>query len=180
MFFYRVHICFLLLVMAACGSPKEQAPQGVATSRDRQILQDVNKYLSEKEQDILAAYVARQQLDMSQSPSGYYYQVVEQGRGGAVANGSEVRLHGRIFLIDGTACYSYTEQRPFELVVGAHSDIKVLNTALLGMKEGSKLRFVFPAHMAYGLLGDGNKIPPRSPLVCEFVVAKVVGSEQLQ
>ncbi len=163
----------ILFLQTACGSPKEQAPQGMTTSSDRQILLDVNKYLSEKEQDILASYVARQQLTMRLAPSGYYYQVVEQGRGAAIADGSAVRLYGRIFLIDGTPCYSYTEQQPFDLVVGAHSDIRVLNTALTGMREGSKVRFVFPSHMVYGLLGDGDKIPPRSPLVCEFVIAKV-------
>jgi len=51
--------------------------------------------------------------------------------------------------------------------------MKILNVALPGLKEGSKVRFIFPTHMAYGLLGDGDKVPPRSPLVCEFVMAKV-------
>jgi len=161
------------LLLTACGAPREQAPQAVAPSRDRQLLQDVNRYLSEKEQDVLAAYVARQQLDMKQTPDGYYYQLVEQGRGAAVDNGCLVRLHGRVLLIDGTLCYVYSEQRPFDVVVGAHADIKILNTALLGMHEGSRVRFVLPAHMAYGLPGDGNRIPPRSPLVCDFVIAKV-------
>ncbi len=169
----KAYLCVALLALAQCGSPKEQAPQGVVVPNDKQLLQDVNRYLSEKEQDILSGYVARQHLDMHQSSSGYYYQLVEQGRGAVIANGDVVRLHGRIFLIDGTPCYAYDAQHPLELRLGVYPDIKILNTALLGVKEGSKLRFVFPSHMAYGLMGDGNKIPPRSPLVCELVVVKV-------
>jgi len=172
MIFFRRYAFLLPLLIVAC-SPREQAPQGTVASKDRQLLQNVNKYLNEKEQDVLASYVERQQLDMKQTPSGYYYQVVEQGRGAVVAEGCAVRLYGRVMLIDGTLCYVYAEQNPFGLKVGAHADIKILNTALLGMKEGSKVRFVFPAHMAFGLLGDGDKIPPRSPLVCEFTIAKV-------
>jgi FKBP-type peptidyl-prolyl cis-trans isomerase len=172
--FFQKNSAIFLLLLTACGAPREQAPLRVEPqSKDKQILQDVNKYLSEKEQDILAAYVARQQLDMQQSPSGYYYQIVEQGGGVAVADGDAVRLFGRIFLLNGAPCYSYTEQHPLDVMVGTHAEIKILNTALLGMKEGSRVRFVFPAHMAFSLLGDGNKIPPRSSLVCDFVVAKV-------
>ncbi len=165
---------FALLLQMACGSPRGQVPQGMATSKDKQILQDVNRYLSEKEQDVLVAYIARQRLDMTQAPSGYYYQVVHQGKGVTIGNEYAVRLYGRIMLLDGTVCYTYSQQCPLELVVGAHADIKILNTALLGMQEGSVVRFVFPSYMAYGLLGDGDKIPPSSPLVCEFTIAKVV------
>ena len=171
--FFCAHTLFFLLLLTQCGSPQEQVPQGAASSIEKDALQSMNKYLSEKEQDMLASYVARQQLDMRQAPSGYYYQVVAQGSGAAAAEGCAVRLYGRVMLIDGALCYAYTEQNPLELRVGAHTGIKILNVALLGMKAESKVRFVFPAHMAYGLLGDGNKIPPYSPLVCEFVIAKV-------
>ena len=171
--FRRVGVA-LLLLFAACGSPQPQAPQGTApVSRDRQMLQDVNRYLHEREQDVLASYVVRYQLDMTLAPSGYYYQVVEQGGGAAVAEGSAAHLHGWVRLIDGTLCYTYVAQSPLSVRVGAHTDYKALNTALIGLREGAKVRFVFPSHLAFGLLGDGDKIPPRSALVCEFVVVNV-------
>jgi FKBP-type peptidyl-prolyl cis-trans isomerase len=163
----------MALLAAQCGAPREQAPQVAVVSPDKQRLQSINKYMSEKEQDILQSYIARQQLDMQQSSTGYFYQLVEAGRGAPVANKDVVVLHGSILLIDGTPCYTYSERRPLRVAVGSFADINILNTALLGLRQGSRVRFVFPAHMAFGLLGDGDKIPPQSPLVCSFELAAV-------
>jgi FKBP-type peptidyl-prolyl cis-trans isomerase len=155
-------------------SRSEQAPYAPVVSQDRRRLQEVNKYLNEKEQDILQAYVNRQQLDMKQSERGYFYQLVEEGKGQKISIDDVAQLYGAIFLIDGAPCYTYSKQHPLEVKVGSFSGITVLNTALIGVRQGSHLRLVVPAYLAFGLLGDGDKIPPRSPLVCDFWVGAVV------
>ncbi|MDR1415838.1 MAG: FKBP-type peptidyl-prolyl cis-trans isomerase [Prevotellaceae bacterium] len=151
-----------------CGRPREQRPYAPVASPDRQRLQGVNKYLNEKEQDILQSYVKRQQLNMSKSGMGYFYQVVAEGSGSQIAMNDVAQLYGSIFLIDGTPCYAYSEQRPLVVTMGTFSGITALNTALLGVRQGSHVRFVIPSHLAFGLLGDGDRVPPRSPLVCDF------------
>lgn len=171
--FLPIYLTFFVLLQAQCGRP-EQAPYAPAVSRDRQRLQEVNKYLSEKEQDVLQSYVRRQQLDMKQSQLGYFYQLVTEGRGAKISVDDVAHLHGAIFLLDGTPCYTYSEQQPLEVKVGSFSGITGLNTALLGVRQGAHLRLVFPAYLAFGLLGDGHKIPPRSPLVCDLWVGAVV------
>ncbi|MDR1343414.1 MAG: FKBP-type peptidyl-prolyl cis-trans isomerase [Prevotellaceae bacterium] len=170
-----VYLAFFVLLQVQCGDPHEQQPYAPAVSPGRQRLQEVNRYLNEKEQDILQSYVRRQQLDMRQSGTGYFYQVAETGRGSQISTGDVALLHGSIFLIDGTPCYTYGEQRPLEVAVGSFSGITALNTALLGVRQGSHVRFVIPAYLAFGLLGDGGRVPPRSSLVCDFFVAKVNG-----
>ena len=40
------------------------------------------------------------------------------------------------------------------------------------MKEGDKARFVIPSHLAYGMQGDGNKIPGNSPLYYDVTLLK--------
>ncbi|MDR1021973.1 MAG: FKBP-type peptidyl-prolyl cis-trans isomerase, partial [Prevotellaceae bacterium] len=168
-----VYLAFFVLLQVQCGEPREQRPYAPAVSPNRQRLQEVNKYLNEKEQEILQSYVKRQQLDMRQSGMGYFYQVVEESKGSQISAGDVALLHGRIFLIDGTPCYTYSEQRPLEVAVGSFSGITALNTALPGIRQGSHVRLVIPTYLAFGLLGDGDKVPPRSPLVCDFFVAKV-------
>ena len=170
--FLFIYLPFFVLLHGQCGR-SERAPYVPAVSQDRQRLQAVNKYLSEKEQDVLQSYVRRQQLDMKQSELGYFYQLVKEGRGDKISVDDVVRLHGAIFLIDGTPCYTYSEQHPLEVKVGSFSGITGLNTALPGVRQGSHLRLVIPTHLAFGLMGDGDKIPPRSPLVCDFWVGAV-------
>jgi FKBP-type peptidyl-prolyl cis-trans isomerase len=36
------------------------------------------------------------------------------------------------------------------------------------MKTGDKVRFVLASARAHGLLGDGDKIPPRAPVLYEM------------
>jgi FKBP-type peptidyl-prolyl cis-trans isomerase len=160
-------------LLAQCGR-QEQAPYAPPASPDRRRLQEVNRYLNEKEQDILQAYVSRQQLDMRQSALGYFYQLVEEGRGAKIALDDVAQLSGSVFLLDGTPCYTYSRQHPLEVKVGSFSGMTVLNTALMGVRQGSHLRLVAPAYLGFGLLGDGDKIPPRSSLVCDFWVDVVV------
>ncbi|MDR3365486.1 MAG: FKBP-type peptidyl-prolyl cis-trans isomerase [Prevotellaceae bacterium] len=171
--FLPIYLAFFVLLQGQCGKP-ERAPYAPVVSQNALWLEEVNRYLSEKEQDILQSYVNRQQLDMRHSPLGYYYQLVEEGRGEQIAMDDVAQLYGSIFLIDGTPCYTYSERYPLEVKVGSFSGITVLNTALLGVRQGSHLRLVVPAYLAFGLLGDGDRIPPRSSLVCDLWVGVVM------
>jgi FKBP-type peptidyl-prolyl cis-trans isomerase len=168
-----IYLVFFVLLHGQCGR-SEQAPYAPVISQENRRLQEVNRYLSEKEQDIMQSYVNRQRLDMKQSGLGYFYQMVEEGRGEKISIDDVARLHGSIFLIDGTPCYSYSERNPLEVKVGSFSGITVLNTALIGVRQGSHLRLVVPAYLAFGLLGDGDKVPPRSSLVCDLWVGMVI------
>jgi FKBP-type peptidyl-prolyl cis-trans isomerase len=170
-------LAYLLLfapLLWQCGSPHEQAPRksewSAARSTEKLLLQDMNRYASEKEHDILRAYVHRQNLDMLQSGLGYYYAITQAGQGTALADGDMASLHGRIFLLDGTPCYTYTAQQPLNVTLGAHADLKILNVALRGIARQSHVCFVFPAYQAYGFLGDGDKIPAQNSIACDFFI----------
>ena len=70
-----------------------------------------------------------------------------------------------ISLLDGTVCYSSDSLglKSFEIdhdqiESGIHEGVKLL-------KEGEHAIFILPSHLAHGLTGDHNKIPPGSPVV---------------
>ena len=48
-----------------------------------------------------------------------------------------------------------------------------LEEAVLLMSVGDKGRFIMPPHLAHGLLGDNNKIPPRSIIVYQAELIKL-------
>ena len=41
------------------------------------------------------------------------------------------------------------------------------------LKEGDAARFILPPYLAFGLLGDENKIPPRSTIVYNVEMLKL-------
>ena len=48
-----------------------------------------------------------------------------------------------------------------------------LKTAVEGMSDGTRARVIVPYNMAYGLSGDGNKVPKSASLVYVLTVSKL-------
>ena len=69
------------------------------------------------------------------------------------------------FLLDGTLCYSSTEQGPKDIVIGRADIEPGMNEGLKLLRRGAEAIFILPPFLAYGLVGDGKKIPPRSTIV---------------
>ncbi len=71
-------------------------------------------------------------------------------------------------LLDGTICYSSEESGPEEVLIGRSEMTAGLNQGLRMLKPGGEAVFIIPPYLAYGLKGDGNKIPARSIIVYEI------------
>jgi FKBP-type peptidyl-prolyl cis-trans isomerase len=128
--------------------------------------------LSKKENDVLRAYIYRQQLHMQVNANGYYIQTLKKGAGETINDGDRVTLYARIWLLNGELCYEYTAQHPLEFTVGRSTDMKGLHYALQGLQQGAEVYFLFPSHFGYGLLGD-DRVPPQSPLFCSVEIKQV-------
>ena len=48
-----------------------------------------------------------------------------------------------------------------------------LEEGILLMKTGGKAKFILPPHLAYGLPGDGKKIPARAILVYDVELLSI-------
>ena len=68
-------------------------------------------------------------------------------------------------LLDGTKCYSSETLGPKEVVLGRSQLEPGLNEGLRLMRQGGSAIFILPPFLAYGFVGDGKKIPPRSIIV---------------
>jgi FKBP-type peptidyl-prolyl cis-trans isomerase len=48
-----------------------------------------------------------------------------------------------------------------------------LEDGILLMHEGGRAKFIIPSHLAFGLTGNGNKIPPKSTLIYDIKLLKI-------
>ena len=103
---------------------------------------------------------------MSQTESGVYYMVMQTGTGDSALTGQTAKVTYDIYLLDGTKCYS-SEDGPKEFVIGEDYVESGLHEGILRMHLGEQMRFILPSHLAHGLTGDQDKIPPRSSVVYE-------------
>ena len=97
------------------------------------------------------------------------------GNGTEIVNHSKVSVHyiGRLENNDEFD-NSYKRNQTFVFQVGTRQVISGWETGLLGMKEGGKRTIYIPYQLAYGETGAGDLIPPRSNLIFEIEVIKVI------
>ena len=97
------------------------------------------------------------------------------GKGSEVKNHSKVSVHYIGKLEDNTIFdSSYDRGQLFDFQIGVRQVILGWETGLLGMKEGGKRTIFIPYELAYGESGAGSLIPPKSNLIFEIEVIKVI------
>ena len=97
------------------------------------------------------------------------------GNGLEVKNHSKVSVHYIGRLEDNTVFdSSYDRGEIFDFQIGVRKVILGWETGLLGMKEGGKRTIFIPYELAYGESGAGSLIPPKSNLIFEIEVIKVI------
>jgi FKBP-type peptidyl-prolyl cis-trans isomerase len=133
-------------------------------------LAEVNRQLMEKDKDIMECMIRRKGWEMNYHPEGYYSMAMSEGQGKKISDTSIVETACKVLLLDGTVCYE-NQIRAFNL--SKTNEIAGLQQGVLNKRGGDKLRFIFPPHMAYGLLGDQDKIPPRAALIFEVEILNV-------
>ncbi len=126
---------------------------------------DLNKYLVQKDRERIQNYIERKNLKMTESPTGLWYMIKKEGTGEFITDNFRIRMDYDCSLLDGTACYSSQVLGAKEIVLGRSQLEPGLNEGLRMLKTGAEATFILPPFMAYGLVGDGKKIPPHSVIV---------------
>ncbi len=102
---------------------------------------------------------------VQKTESGLFYEITESRDGQTLRPGERVQLKYRLTLLDGEPVSDSDSDGLMEVVV-EKSDAPVgLHQLLRLMKRGEKARAVIPSHLAYGQIGDGDRIPGFASLV---------------
>lgn len=131
---------------------------------------DLNRYLVQKDREIIENYIERKDLVMTESPTGLWYLIKSAGSGEYLKENDRIGMNYRCELIDGTLCYTSDESGPRQVLIGKTDIEPGLNEGLRLLKPGGEALFILPPHLAFGLVGDGKKIPPRTIIVYNVVV----------
>ncbi|MDR1983301.1 MAG: FKBP-type peptidyl-prolyl cis-trans isomerase [Prevotellaceae bacterium] len=182
--YVTLNILFALIVFTGCknNDTNNNFKPKVAVNI-RENIEKVNKILSEKDNDRIESFLRRHNLQATFDDTGFWIVEIEKGNGTKIQNGSLVALKCTINLLDGTHCYTYNEDNPLIFVLSksnelsetsnAQNVISGLHSALVLIENQSRAVLVFPPHLAHGVIGDGNNIPPRSILVYDIKVLDV-------
>lgn len=104
--------------------------------------------------------------------SGLQYEVIKMGTGPKPAETSEVKVHYKGTLIDGTPFDASDPKNPVQFLV--NGVIKGWTEALQLMPVGSTFKLYIPENLAYGAGGAGDVIKPYSTLIFEVDLLEIV------
>jgi FKBP-type peptidyl-prolyl cis-trans isomerase len=130
-------------------------------------LADINSYLVQKDRERIQSYIERKNLSMKETPSGLWYLIKNEGNGEYFAENDKVVFDYVCYLLDGTMCYSSKQMGLREVHLGKSELETGLMEGLKMLKPGGEAIFILPPFLAYGIVGDGKAIPPRSVIVYE-------------
>lgn len=165
-----IHIFFALLVLGilfSCSNTTEKQEENTYGAR-KESLEKANRYLVRTELEDIENYIRRHGWNMQETGTGLRYEIYKEGDGEAAEKGRIAVLKYQTWLITGKQVYSSDSTGFKEFKIGKGGVESGLEEAVLLMNRGDKMRLIIPSHLAFGLLGDNNKIPPRSTVVYDI------------
>jgi FKBP-type peptidyl-prolyl cis-trans isomerase len=163
-------ILIMAAVITSCNSYSEK--KETVSRRSRDEMADINRYLIAKDRERILNYIERHNLLMKESPTGLWYSIKTEGEGSSYKDGDKVRFNYKCTLLDGSECYSSDETGPREIIIGRSQAEQGLVEGLKLLRPGAEATFIIPPYLAFGLIGDGKKIPSRAIVVYNVIILR--------
>jgi len=166
---FFIILVFLLMILPA-SSCRNSKPEQRSIPLTEDQLVDINRELVIKEKERIESYIRRKDLDMIMTDAGIWYSVIREGEGDLLKTDNKIRLEYSCSLLDGTLCYSSENSGDLFITIGKSDIASGLDEALRLFNTGSEAIVILPSNMAYGLVGDGDRIPARAALIYRIKV----------
>lgn len=163
---------FLLAFLFSC-TENEKPVEPVKWTKEQSV--QLGEELAKEEELRIQLFLERQtNFTFTKTGSGLYYANIIPGDGESLASEGDVAcVDIEIMLLDKTMCYETNEDECLELKIDKSEAESGLQEALKLMKEGDRSMLIIPSHLAHGLVGDQDKIPPLSTLFVDVTLAEL-------
>lgn len=169
----------MLIVLCSCGNNTQEEQEKKQRYIDAQLLkkqlEQVQKPSLVMENDNIESYIKQHQLKMQTTGTGLRYAITKENpKGKTIVTMDVVKLKYKVLLLDGTLCYSSDKKGPKKVKVDFDNVETGLHQGLKLMREGEKAIFILPSHLAHGLTGDNDMIPPKASVLYDIEVLAVL------
>ena len=118
-------------------------------------------------------FILRYHWKMKTTQTGLRWMIYKAGKGDVMRQGDTACIKYTVSLINGDVIYRTGPQEQFDFVTGKARVPNGLEEAILFMKTGDCAKLILPSHLAFGLLGDQNKIKNRAILVYDVELYRI-------
>jgi FKBP-type peptidyl-prolyl cis-trans isomerase len=169
---FVIHL--LLLVSLSCCRSATDRPQPDEVKDLSEPLIIVNKELVRTEDQRIDDFIARYNWTMNITGTGLRYAIYKQGSGIPAQKGFTARYNYTLTLLTGDTIYTSEETGPKEIVIGKGGVENGLDEGILLLKKGDRAKLIIPSHLAFGLVGDMDKIPAKATLVYDIELIDLI------
>ena len=170
--------CFLLIAllgMAACGEPAPRKPVKASGNSFLNESAARNKKMLAQEEVLIHTIIAADSVHTylaSGEGSWYYYQ--NRNEAGSLAEPDDlVTLTYDIISLENDIIYSQEEIGVVQYKVDKQEMFPGLRNSVKLLRENEKATFLFTSPMAFGYLGDNDRIGPNLPIKSTIEILKV-------
>ena len=166
---------FLLCIFLVACHPRDQKkePDSIPSKAIRDTLLEVNRKTVEYETLLIDDFAARYKWRLQQTGTGLRYRITYPGIGSLIRPGQKISMKYSVRLLTGEMVRYTRPGEIFTFVAGRGEVITGLEEGILLLKKGSKVNFIVPSHLAFGVAGDPPDIPPRASLVFDIEIVDI-------
>ena len=173
-YFWIMPVCVPFFIFYSSCS---EQPQPSSSTRHLGMMSDslvnYNRGVVLTEDQQIEDFIARYGWKMSKTGTGLRYLIFKKGQGVKTAKGKVAVIRYTLHLLNGNLCYSSEKDGLKEFKVGYGGVESGIEEGILLMHVGDRAKFIVPSHLAFGLLGDQNKIPQHATLVYDVELIQI-------
>jgi gliding motility-associated peptidyl-prolyl isomerase len=171
-------IIITLVLLWSCQGQKPEQKKDIKWTKEQSI-QMQNTFSNEEEEEINAFLKRHPDWKMTETGTGLRYFIYEKSKNIDSAKvGDIVIVDFNISLLDGTQCYSSKEKGEENFMVEKTDIESGLHEAMKLMCTDDKAKFILPSHLAHGLIGDLDKIPPLVSVIYDIHLKEIKHNEK--
>ncbi|MBR5253627.1 MAG: FKBP-type peptidyl-prolyl cis-trans isomerase [Bacteroidales bacterium] len=171
----------ILLLTFSCGRryQEEDLTEKTLTKEDsirlrnekiEESLRTTNQIVIKKELEKIKSYIERNSWKVKEK-DGIFIEIISKINEKKLQNDEIISLSYECFTLKGEKLYDSEKDGKLNIRLGKDSECPLgLQKALLHLYHNCKARIIIPSSLAYGLSGDGKRIPPSTTLIYEVEI----------
>lgn len=164
------NLLFLIITgfMVSCNNATETPKREINRKTIEEPLLNANKQATIIEDEQIESYIQRHKWKMTKTGSGLRYAIYKKGNGPKAEAGKIAIVNYSVELISGEEIYSSEKDGAKEFLIGKGGVESGIEEGILLLHVGDHAKFIIPSHLGFGLIGDQNKVPPKSTLIYDI------------
>jgi FKBP-type peptidyl-prolyl cis-trans isomerase FkpA len=162
----------IITLLYSCVEERNEEQKPDARNYNNELI-EANRHVVKTEAQHIDDFLKRYKWDVTETGSGLRYWIYDDVEGLKASINVVATIEYSVKLITGDMVYSSEQDGLLSFLIGKGEVISGLEEGILLMDVGDKAKFIIPSHLAYGLVGDDNRIPGKATLIYDVKLLEI-------